>query len=448
MLNNVESEITSFLSELIRINTTNPPGNETNAARYIQQYLARDGFQSEIIESGPGRGSIITRLKGTGEKPNLLLLGHLDVVAANAKEWSVPPFDGLVKDGYVYGRGAYDMKGMVAVEVFTLKLLKQNNIPIKGDIVLAATADEEAGGEKGAAWLMRNHKDKVWCPYVINEGGGLAIPQNGVNVYPIQTAEKGILWFRVKAKGTPGHGSMPNCADNAILRLNKVITALDGYRPQTVYVPTLKEYMAEVARINPDLKPQFTELLNNPARSEQIIDEIAKKDKALAEEIRPRTKTTITPTIVAGGIKENIIPSEAEAVFDCRVLPGQSVQETLATIKGLLKEVDGDKLSYEIIQIHDGNESTTHTPLYGAISDVLRELEPNCGVTPAMTTGGTDSHFFRETGSIAYGFHPMRPDEPNDLLEKRMHGIDERITIENLVFGVSVLYEAVKRFMT
>lgn len=448
MLNNVESEITSLLSELIRINTTNPPGNETNAANYLAQYLAGDGFQSEIIESEPGRGSLITRLKGTGEKPNLLLLGHLDVVAANAKEWSVPPFTGLVKDGYVYGRGAYDMKGMVAIEVLTLKLLKQNKIPIKGDIVLAATADEEAGGEKGAAWLMRNHKDKIWCPYVINEGGGLAIPQNGVNVYPIQTAEKGILWFRVKARGTPGHGSMPNCADNAILRLNKVITALDAYKPQAVYVPTLKEYLSEVARINPTLQPLFTELLNNPANSEQIIDEIAKKDKALAEEIRPRTKTTITPTIIAGGVKENIIPSEAEAVFDCRVLPGQSVQETLTTIKNLLKGVDGDKLSYEIIQIHDGNESTTHTPLYSAISSVLRELEPNCGVTPAMTTGGTDSHFFRETGSIAYGFHPMRPDEPNDLIEKRMHGIDERITIENLVFGVSVLYETVKRFMT
>ena len=448
ILNNIESEITSFLSELIRINTTNPPGNETNAANYIQQYLARDGFKSEIFESAPGRGSIVTRLKGTGEKPSLLLLGHLDVVAANPKEWSVPPFEGLVKDGYVYGRGAYDMKGFVAVEVFTLKLLKQNNIPLKGDIVLATTADEEAGGEQGAAWLLKNHKDKVWCPYVINEGGGLAIPQNGVNVYPIQTAEKGILWFRVKAKGTPGHGSMPNCADNAILRLNKVISKLDGYKPQTVYVPTLKEYLAEVARINPALKAEFTELLNNPARSEEIIDAIAKKDKALAEEIRPRTKTTITPTIIAGGVKENIIPSEAEAVFDCRVLPGQSVEEALATIKDLLKDVSLDKLSFEIIQIHDGNESTTHTPLYSAITDVLRELEPGCGVTPAMTTGGTDSHFFRETGSVAYGFHPMRPDEPNDLLEKRMHGIDERITIENLVWGTSVLYETVKRFMT
>ncbi len=148
--NQIEQEITQFLSELIRINTTNPPGNETQAANFIAQYLARDGFESEIVESAPGRGSIITRLKGTGEKPSLLLLSHLDVVAANPAEWSVPPFDGTVKDGYVYGRGAYDMKGMTAIELFTLKLLKKNNIPIKGDVVLAATADEEKGGEEGA----------------------------------------------------------------------------------------------------------------------------------------------------------------------------------------------------------------------------------------------------------------------------------------------------------
>ena len=157
------------------------------------------------------------------------------------------------------------MKGMTAVELFTLKLLKQNNIPLKGDIVLAATADEEKGGEEGAGYLLRNHKDKVWCPYVLNEGGGLAIPQKNGNVYPIQTAEKGILWFKVKAKGTPGHGSMPNTADNAILRINKVIAKLDNYKPATMYVPTLKEYLAEIARINPDLKADFTNLLNNPA---------------------------------------------------------------------------------------------------------------------------------------------------------------------------------------
>jgi len=446
--NEIEQEITCFLSELIHINTTNPPGNETVAANFIARYLSKDGFESEIFESGLGRGSVVTRLKGTGEKPNLLLLSHLDVVAANPEEWSVDPFAGTVKDGYVYGRGAYDMKGMTAVELFTLKLLKKNNIPIKGDVVLAATADEERGGEAGAGYLLRKHKDKVWCPYVLNEGGGLAIPQKNGNVYPVQTAEKGILWFKIKAKGTPGHGSTPNTADNAILRINKIIAILDNYKPATMYVATLKEFLSEIARISPDLKQDFTNLLSNPGKSEQILEELAKKDKVLAEEIWPRTRTTIAPTIINGGVKENIIPSECEASFDCRVLPGQSVDETLATIKVLLKDVGFDKLSFEIIQMHDGNESTTQTPLYSSIASVLREEDPHCGITPTLTTGGTDSRFFRETGSICYGFHPMRPDEPNDLLEKRMHGIDERITVENLVWGTSVFYEAVKRFMT
>jgi acetylornithine deacetylase/succinyl-diaminopimelate desuccinylase-like protein len=434
MLTEIEQEITSFLSDLIRINTTNPPGYETAAANFIAQYLEKEGFKTEVIESAPGRGSLITKLKGSGEKPNLLLLSHIDVVAANPSEWTVQPFAGTVKDGYVYGRGAYDMKGMTAVEVLTLLLLKRNKIPLKGDVVLAAMADEEKGGEEGAGYLLKNHKEKVWCPYVLNEGGGLAIPQKKGNVYPVQTAEKGILWFKIKAKGTPGHGSTPNMADNAILRMNKVITKLGEYQPETLYVPTLRHFLTEVAKLNPDLEGYFSRLLANPTQSEQILDELAKKDKALAEEIRPRTKTTITPTIIHGGIKENIIPSECDTVFDCRVLPGQSVDSTFSVIKGLLKDVGLEKLSFEIIQMHNGNESTTQTPLYSAITSVLREFEPNCGVTPTLTTGGTDSRFFRETGSVCYGFHPMRPDEPNDLLEKRMHGIDERITVENLVF--------------
>ena len=448
ILNEIEQEITGFLSDLIRINTTNPPGNETVAANFIAQYLSKEGFKTEIIESAPGRGSIITRLSGTGEKPNLLLLSHIDVVAANPTEWSVDPFAGTVKDGYVYGRGAYDMKGMTAVEVLSLLLLKRNNIPLKGDVVLAATADEEKGGEEGAGYLLRKHKEKVWCPYVLNEGGGLAIPQEKGNVFPVQTAEKGILWLKIKAKGTPGHGSTPNMADNAILRMNKVINRLGTYQPETVYIPTLRKFLSEVAKLNPKLNELFTQLVNNPNQSDQILDQLAKTEKALAEEIRPRTKTTITPTIIHGGVKENIIPSECEAVFDCRVLPGQNVNKTLTTIKDLLEDVGLGKLSFEIIQIHDGNESTTQTPLYDAITGVLKEYEPNCGVTPTLTTGGTDSRFFREMGSVCYGFHPMRPDEPNDKLEKRMHGIDERITVENLVFGTSIFYETVRRFMT
>ena len=237
-------------------------------------------------------------------------------------------------------------------------------------------------------------------------------------------------------------------ADNAIVRMNKVIEKIGNYEPETVYVPTLKQFLSEVANHNPELNETFSRLLGNPKQSEKILDELAKTNRALAEEIRPRTKMTITPTIIHGGVKENIIPSDCEAVFDCRVLPGQSVDETLSEIKSLVNDVGMDKLSFEIIQMHDGNESTTQTPLYGAINSVLKEFDPGCVITPTLTTGGTDSRFFRETGSVCYGFHPMRPDEPNDMLEKRMHGIDERITIENLVFGTSIFYETVKRFMT
>ncbi|MEM2386384.1 MAG: M20/M25/M40 family metallo-hydrolase, partial [Candidatus Bathyarchaeia archaeon] len=178
LLKEVEDEITALLSDLIRINTTNPPGDETRAAKYLAETLKREGFICEVFESAPGRGNIITRLKGTGEKPNLLLLSHLDVVAANPKEWSVDPFSGLVKDGFVWGRGAVDMKSMTAMEVMVMKLLKRNRVKLKGDVILAATADEERGGEYGVGWLVHNHPEKVRADYVINEGGGQAVPVN------------------------------------------------------------------------------------------------------------------------------------------------------------------------------------------------------------------------------------------------------------------------------
>ncbi|MGD0645530.1 MAG: M20/M25/M40 family metallo-hydrolase [Candidatus Bathyarchaeia archaeon] len=448
ILEEVRQEITDLLVDLIRINTTNPPGNETQAAEYIAQYLVKEGFKAEVIESAPGRGNVIAQLKGTGEKPSLLLLSHLDVVAANPDEWTVDPFGGVIKGDYVYGRGAIDMKSMTAIEVLVMKLLKKNNVELKGDVLLAATADEEKGGEEGAGYLLRHHREKVWCPYVINEGGGLAFPSKKGWVFPVQTAEKGILWLKIRAKGTPGHGSTPNMADNAVLRMNKVIDKLGNYQAETLYVPTLKQFLAEIAKHNPELNETFSHLLANPKQSEQILDELAKKDRALAEEIRPRTKMTITPTMIHGGVKENIIPSDCEAVFDCRILPGQSVTETIDLIKGLLKDVGLEKLSFEFLQAHGGSESITETPLYNAITNVLREFESDCGITPTLTTGGTDSRFFRESGSICYGFQPMLPDEPNDQLDKRMHGIDERITIENLVYGTTMLYETVKRFMS
>jgi len=448
LLREVEEEITNILSDLLRIDTTNPPGNETEAAKYLAENLEKDGFKCELFESAPGRGSVVTRLKGTGEKPRLLLLSHLDVVAANPKEWSVHPFSGAVKDGFVWGRGALDMKSMVAMEVMVLKLLKRNNVKLKGDVILAATADEEKGGEAGAGWLVQNHLQTVQAEYVINEGGGLAIPFNGKNIYRVQTSEKGILWFKIKAKGRPGHGSVPGAADNAILRMNKIVEKLGNYRAKILLVPTVKQFLTEVAKESKMAQQAISLMFQNPEMSDQVLDMLAQMDKPMAEEIRATLRMTVTPTIIHGGVKENIIPSECEAVFDCRMLPGQTPAEALEEIKGLLKDVDLEKLEFEIIQANEPSESPLNTPLYSEIVNVLKKFEPNCSVTPMLLTGGTDSRFFRKVGSVCYGFQPLRADMPYGEMLKTIHGIDERISIANLVFGTSVLYSVVERFMT
>ena len=448
LLKDSEQEVTELLSKLVSINTTNPPGNETAAAKFLAEDLKEDGFKCEVFESAPGRGSVVTRFKGTGEKPSLLLLSHLDVVAANPKEWSVNPFKGLVKDGFVWGRGTLDMKGMTAVEAMVLKLLKRNNVKLKGDVILAATADEEKGGEAGAGWLAENHLDKVRAEYVLNEGGGMAISMDGKSIFTVNTAEKGILWFKIKAKGKPGHGSVPGGADNAILRMNKVVEKLGNYRAEMTLIPTVRQFLTDVAKENKLLSQPLSLLLQNARMGDQILDMLGQKDKYMAEEIRARLRMTITPTMIHGGVKENIIPSECEAVFDCRVLPGQSPGEALETVKDLLKDVGLEKLDFEIIESSEPSESSVDTPLYELIGRVLRDFEPNCSVAPILLTGGTDSRFFRKTGSVCYGFHPVRPETSYSEMQKTIHGIDERISIKNLVFGTSVLYGVVERFMT
>ena len=448
LLKEVEEEVANLLSELIQIDTTNPPGNETKAAKYLAEDLKKDGFKCELFESAPNRGSVVSRLKGTGEKPNLILLSHLDVVAANPKEWSEPPFSGKIKDGYVWGRGALDMKGMTAVETMVFKLLKRNKVKLKGDVILAATADEEKGGEAGAGWLVRNHPEKVKADYVINEGGGMALPANGKSIFTIQTAEKGIYWFKVKAKGRPGHGSVPGTADNAIMRMNKVVEKLGNHRSKIVLVHTVKEFLNEVAKENEVVKKAVTALYKDLSVGDQILDLLAETDKVMAEELRARLRMTVTPTIIHGGVKENIIPSECEAVFDCRVLPGQTPQTAMEEIKGLLKNLDLEKLSFETIQANEPSESPAKTPLYELMCKVTKEFEPNSVMAPVLLTGGTDSRFFRKMGSVAYGFQPVRADMPYGEMLKTIHGIDERISTANLVFGTSVLYNIVERFMT
>ena len=448
LLEETRGEVTSLLRDLIRIDTTNPPGNEIQAAKYLAKTLEKEGFLCELLESKPGRGNVITRIKGGGEKPSVLLLSHLDVVAANPKEWNVDPFAGTVKDGFVWGRGALDMKSMTAVEVMVMKLLKRQHVELKGDIILAATADEEKGGEEGAGWLTRNCPEKIRADYVINEGGGLAVLVNDKSMYTVQTAEKGILWFKVKAKGTPGHGSIPGAADNAIVRMNNVVRKLETYRSRISLTPAVEQFLTEMAKEYKAARKTLTKLLEDPAAADPALDAFAKEDRVLAEEIRAKLRMTVTPTMIHGGVKENIIPSECEAVFDCRVLPGQTTADTMDKIKSLLKKVGLEKLEFEIIQANEPSESPFDTVLYRNIVSALRKIEPDCVVAPDMLTGGTDSRFLRKMGAVCYGFQPMRSDMPYGQIKSGIHGVDERISIDNLVFGTSVLYTVVKTFMT
>jgi acetylornithine deacetylase/succinyl-diaminopimelate desuccinylase-like protein len=341
------------------------------------------------------------------------------------------------------------MKGMTVVELMVLKLLKRDDVKLRGDVVLAATADEEQGGLAGAGWLLENFPEEVFADYVLNEGGGLAVSAGTKNVYTVNTAEKGLLWLRVRAKGFPGHGSTPNVGDNAILRMNRVIERLGGFRAPVVLVPTVKEFLAKMSGEDAGLREPFSRLLAHPEDADAVLGELAKTERSLADGLLPRIRMTIAPTMIHGGVKENVIPSDCEAVFDCRLLPGQTVAETLALIKCLLADVGLEKLSFEVIHANEPSESPVETPLMGAIASVLGDFDPGCGVSPVLMPGGTDSRFFRAKGSVCYGFHPMRSETvEKGTVVKREHGVDERISVENLVFGTSVLYETVKRFLT
>jgi acetylornithine deacetylase/succinyl-diaminopimelate desuccinylase-like protein len=274
------------------------------------------------------------------------------------------------------------------------------------------------------------------------------MPINGKNLFTIQTAEKGILWFKVKAKGSPGHGSVPGAADNAIMRMNRVVERLGNHRAKMMLVPAVKQFLGEVAKENKLLQQGVSLLLANPEAGDQILDMLAQTEKAMAEEVRAMLRMTITPTVIHGGVKENIIPSECEAVFDCRILPRQNPTEAMKEIKDLIRDIGLEKLEFETIQANEPSESSAETPLYEKIVSVLKEFEPGCATTPILLTGGTDSRFFRRIGSICYGFQPQRADMPYGEMLKTIHGIDERISVENLVFGTSVLYSIMEQFMT
>ncbi len=428
------NEITSLLTDLIKIDTSNPPGNETKAAEFLSDYLSKEGFESEILESSKGRGSIITKYTGEGKK-SLMLLSHLDVVpAAQQKGWSVDPFSGVVKDGFVWGRGALDCKSLVAMEALTFVYLKREGFKPRGNLIFTSVADEEKGGGLGAKWLVDKHPDKLRVDLLINEGGGEALPIYGRNHYLVQVAEKGVFWTRLRTKGTTGHASRPWLGDNALHKMSGFIDKLGKYKPPKKALDVVQAFVSRVDDGNMSADPGA------------LLSRAEKMDETVFEIVKAMLRMTIVPTMMKAGVKENIIPDECEAVVDCRLLPGQDFKYLKEQFKKALGSLEG--LEIEPIQRDPGTISPYETELFQVIEELASEADPGARCVPFMALGGTDSRFFRETfGTIAYGFQPLKMDLPLDIFMKLAHGVDERISQDNLIYGTKFLVNLVKKIL-
>ncbi|HEX5369450.1 MAG TPA: M20/M25/M40 family metallo-hydrolase [Dehalococcoidia bacterium] len=422
----VAAEAVELLQRYICIDTTNPPGNEELATDFLADLLAAEGIESRKLFSAPGRANLVADLPASnGDKP-LVLLNHTDVVPVEADQWSVPPFDGLIKDGYVWGRGALDMKGMGVLELMTVLTLKRRGVRLRRPVRFMAVADEEAGSAYGVEWLDREHPELIDGAFVINEGGYGATSFMGVErpAFGISMAEKSPLWLTLRAKGRPGHGSAPH-EDNVLDRMVRAMSAVQRWNRPYIMTPP----MADALR---------------GAHAEGYLD--LNPDRASAQQLADRHRTlrnllsnTISPTGLHTGIKHNVIPATGSATLDCRLVPGYKHAQFIEELRAV---IDDPRVEIETVFASESPSTSPDTELHEAIKDVCAAVMPEAALLPRVTAGFTDSRTFRRRGIPAYGFVPMLlgPDEQGG-----MHGNNERISLANLRLGVEVLYRVVER---
>ncbi|MBW2039863.1 MAG: M20/M25/M40 family metallo-hydrolase [Deltaproteobacteria bacterium] len=432
----VRDEAVEVLSAYIKINTTNPPGNEMEAARYLEGILSKEGINTTIYEPITQRANLMAVLPGEGTEAPMILLNHMDVVPVEEDKWELDPFGGIVKDGYIHGRGTIDMKGKGVAELMAMLLLKRYKIPLKRDIIFLATADEEAGGRWGVKWMLEREPRLKEAAFVLNEGGTILLRENGeVDHYEIATAQKVVSQFTLRARGRSGHGSRPH-GDSANVKLIRALSRVVEWEAPFVIIPLVKKYFANLAKLKPP----------EEAKGYQDI-EGALRDPSFAEvftanpNYNAMVRNTFTPTILRAGNKVNVIPSEAEAVFDCRILPGTSGEDLFAQLREVIGDKEIEISSLPDFESHSLPPSPTDNELYKAIYKVAQRKDPDCMVTPFLITGATDSRFFREVGVPCYDFSPFR------LIQeelKSVHGHNERISIENLGFACEVIFEIVQ----
>ncbi len=438
--NAVGDEVITHLRNILRIDTRNPPGNEIRAARYIRDVLQQDGIASEIVGPSTDRGTIVARLKGDGSAPPLLLMSHTDVVAVEPEKWTHDPFAADIADGFVYGRGALDMKSMVTMELMTMLLLKRAGVPLKRDVIYMAAADEEVGGHEGAGWVVHNRPELIQAEYGLNEGGGGGFEINGRRYYTVSTAEKGTARFRLRTTGKPGHGSMPH-EDNAIIKLATLLSKLDGKQPPVHFTDTFRGYITGIASSQPpDIARLFLAVLHDEATADAAIDALPLED-ILKLELRAMARNTVAPTILKAGSQINVIPSQAEAFLDGRTLPGWTTEMYL----GELQAIFGEDIDLDFIDPSIPLEADPASPLFELIKAVVEEHDPGATVVPTLLTGGTDAKHVAQLGTKVYGFAPELY-IPGATDWTGVHGHDERIHIRAMQWGTRVLYDVVAQF--
>jgi acetylornithine deacetylase/succinyl-diaminopimelate desuccinylase-like protein len=437
-------EAVELLQRLIRFDTVNPPGNEAEAQQHLHGLLSAAGWDCELLAAEPERPNLVARLAGEADGPTLALICHVDTVPAEASEWSVDPWSGELRDDCVWGRGALDMKDQVASEAAAcIELGRSGWRPAAGELLFVCTADEETGAHKGAQWICAEHPDKVRADMVVNEGAGLAVDFEGRRLYTLAVGEKGVFRFLLRTRGVAGHGSLPNVGDNALLRLAPLLGRLRQQPPRET---------------TPDTELFLTRLLGADADDlDAALERIRAANAPLADLLaEPMLGVTLAPTMASGSEKDNMIPSSAEVLVDCRVPPemeGREVRERIETVLGQggpASDGSGEEpppYDVEFVEEVVGNRSDYGGPLAEAIEAWVAETDPGAEVLPGVMPGFSDSHWFREAfGSVVYGFCPQNAMSFGEA-EPLIHGADERIAVADVELMAGFFHDLPRRIL-
>lgn len=435
--NSLGNEAVRLLSEYLQIDNTNPPGNELEGARFLKRILEREGIEAQILDTdelGSGRANLYARLRGNGTKKAIALVHHIDVVAADARFWSEKPFSGVVRDGWVWGRGAIDMKGEAITHLMALIALKRSGVPLTRDIVFIANADEELGST-GAVVFVERHADLLKdVEYVITEGGDNVVVDGRLTYFGVGIAEKRTFWQRISVKGTPSHGSRPTKL-NPVPRLIAALDRIARYETPIHVTPGVQKYFADISR---DYQGHQRRWLSDVRAA---VNDSAARSWILSNVYwNAILRNTISLTVLQGSPKTNVIPAEASADIDIRLLPDQDAASVLATLKSIVADT---AVKWEaLLAPKTPLENPIDTDLFRAIERAARERDPAAPITTPMMTGATDRPTYRRLGIITYGVDPFRTEASER--QRGMHGNDERISVANVHFGVRFIYDILR----